>query len=308
MKSVMVILVLLLAGIMTAYSIYIPPNDGLIKFYMNDGSPTQTFNIADIEKMAVKSLSNNYGMKVFYQKALVRGYLVSDIDSMSFVNNPNKILNIEVRRNTKSYLISDIDSIIFLPIDSYSSVDIGGQIWMTRNLDVSTYLNGEPIPQVTDSSQWPKLKTGAWCYYNNDSTLGKVYGKLYNWYAVNDPRGLAPLGWHIPTENELITLSTYLGGDSLAGGEMKETGTSHWESPNTGATNSSFFSALPSGSRAYDYGVFYGLGLNGSWWFNSDIDASNACTSYIEFNFAFIGRAVSYVSKSSGYSVRCVRY
>ncbi|MEO6490062.1 MAG: fibrobacter succinogenes major paralogous domain-containing protein, partial [Ferruginibacter sp.] len=111
------------------------------------------------------------------------------------------------------------------------------QSWMTKNLDVATYRNGTPIPKVTDPAAWAALTTGAYCYYNNDSaTYAATYGKLYNWYAVNDPSGLAPEGWHIPTDFEWTTLENCLGGATVAGGAMKQTGPIYWTTPNTGAT------------------------------------------------------------------------
>jgi len=116
---------------------------------------------------------------------------------------------------------------------------------MCKNLDVDHYRNGDPIPEVQDSAQWVNLKTGAWCYYNNSDSLGKIYGKFYNWYAVNDPRRLAPIGYHVPSDAEWTVLSTFLGGNKGSGGKMKETDTTHWSSPNKGATNSSGFTALP---------------------------------------------------------------
>src|SRR5436190_23369500 len=137
----------------------------------------------------------------------------------------------------------------------YESVTICDQVWMIKNLDVSTYRNGDPIPEVTDPSQWAGLTTGAWCYYENNSANGTIYGKLYNWYAVNDPRGLAPLGWHVPSDEELTTLTSCLGGVFVAGGTMKETGTTHWLAPNTEATNSSGWTGLPGGYRN-EFGSF----------------------------------------------------
>ena len=128
------------------------------------------------------------------------------------------------------------------------NVIIGAQTWSAKNLDITTYRNGDTIPQVTDPEQWGALTTGAWCYYNNDSTNNAIYGKLYNWYAVIDSRGLAPLGWHVPSDKEWYTLIDYLGGVDIAGGKMKSV-SSLWISPNTGATNSSGFSALPGGSH-----------------------------------------------------------
>lgn len=184
------------------------------------------------------------------------------------------------------------------------STQIGSQTWMTKNLDVTTYRNGDIIPEVKDSATWAKLKTGAWCYYNNDPSNGSVYGKLYNWYAVNDPRGLAPEGWHVPTDEEWDTLTRTLGGEEIAGGKMKETGTKHWESPNTGATNSSDFTGLPGGLR-FDIGDFVGIGNRGFWW-----SATESLPSYIKYRYLL--SVTGYlnqdgVSPQGGYSVRCVK-
>jgi uncharacterized protein (TIGR02145 family) len=159
------------------------------------------------------------------------------------------------------------------------SVTIGSQAWSTKNLNVTTYRNGDPIPQVTDPTQWANLTTGAWCWYNNDSaTYAATYGRLYNWYAVNDSRGIAPLGWHIPTDNEWVTLENRLGGSSVAGGLMKsETG---WTLPNTGATNSSGFSALPGGMRTGE-GVFSTVGTSANFWSTTELSATNAWYRYL---------------------------
>jgi len=185
-----------------------------------------------------------------------------------------------------------------------TEVTIGTQDWTVCNLDVTTYSNGDPIPEVTDAATWNALTTGAWCYYNNDPLNGPKYGKLYNGYAVNDPRGLAPVGYHIPTNAEWTTLTTYLGGTSVAGGAMKETGVCHWNAPNTGATNSSGFTALPGGCRG-DFGLFIYLGTNGDWW-SSTQDG-------LGFNYI---RYISYLNANSnsglyvpyyGFSVRLIR-
>src|ERR1035437_7076528 len=190
------------------------------------------------------------------------------------------------------------------PPVSIPSVTICSQIWMLNNLEVTTYRNGDPIPQVTDPTAWHALTTGAWCYYFNNSANGPVYGKLYNWYAVNDPRGLAPTGWHVPSDAEWNTLSTCLGGDSVAGGAMKETGTTHWWSPNTGATNSSGFTGLPGGLRANN-GTFYAVGNAGSWWSSTESIAGTAWGRSLVYNLGTIYRP-NY-NKQNGFSVRCLR-
>ena len=189
---------------------------------------------------------------------------------------------------------------VFMP-----TIVIGTQQWMSKNLEVAFYRNGDPIPQVTDATAWAALTTGAWCYYNNDSTQGTKYGKLYNWYAVNDPRGLAPAGWHIPSDAEWTTLETTLGGSSVAGGKMKEAGTLNWISPNTGGNNNSGWAGLPGGYRnGYD-GTFYDVGLFGFWWSSTEFNTAFAWARYLFYNLGTINRA-NY-NKLYGFSVRCLR-
>jgi len=144
----------------------------------------------------------------------------------------------------------------------YDYVVIDKLVWMVKNLDTDTYQNGDPIPNVI--SGWSGLTTGAYCYYDNDSTNGNVYGKLYNRYAVLDSRNIAPLGWRVATGTDWRSMILYMGGDGVAGGKLKETGFEHWNSPNTGATNQYGFTALPGGSRSALYG---GLGDLAWFWF-----------------------------------------
>jgi uncharacterized protein (TIGR02145 family) len=182
-------------------------------------------------------------------------------------------------------------------------VQIGDQKWQRRNLDVSTYRNGDIIPYVADAT-WLSLTTGAWCWYNNDPELGKIYGKLYNWHAVNDSRGLAPTGWHIPAYSELQQLSTFLG--ASGGGALKQTGTTYWDSPNTGATNSTKFNALPAGQRDASAGApsLY-KGFQTHYWSSTSIDASNAYFITLTANSAGIQNTGS--GKVYGFSVRCIK-
>lgn len=183
------------------------------------------------------------------------------------------------------------------------TIVIGTQQWMNKNLDVAFYKNGDPIPQVTDGTAWATLTTGAWCYYNNDSTMGNTYGKLYNWYAVNDIRGFAPQGWHIPSDAEWTALSTSLGGESVAGGKMKEAGTLNWTSPNTGGNNNSGFTALPGGFRQ---NASFGLqGLWASWWSATPGDNNMIWGRFIFYTDASLGRGLT--EKAYGYYVRCIK-
>ena len=179
------------------------------------------------------------------------------------------------------------------------------QSWMTKNLDVVTYRNGDPIPKVTDNAAWAALTTGAYCYYNNDSvTYAATYGKLYNWYAVNDPWGLAPEGWHIPTDFDWTTLENCLGGAAVAGGAMKETGTIHWTTPNTEATNISGWAGLPGGNRTSN-GTIYSVGNNGFWWSSTEDDPTSAWDRGLYYANGNIYRTS--FSKENGFSVRCLR-
>ncbi len=185
-------------------------------------------------------------------------------------------------------------------------VIISTQKWTLKNLDIATYRDGTPIPQVTNAAAWASLTTGAYCYYKNDSaTYAATYGKLYNWYAVNDVRGLAPLGWHIPSDAEWTTLSTNLGGDAAAGGTMKEAGTTHWLNSNIGATNSSGFTGLPSGHCDIN-GQFDNIGYYGSCWSSTEynVDVNKALFRYLSYgNSSFL--KFNY-AKTTGFSIRCL--
>ena len=188
---------------------------------------------------------------------------------------------------------------------SLPSVTICSQVWMQKNLDVSKYRNGENIPQVTDPVVWASLTTGAWCWFNNDSaTYASNYGKLYNWYAVNDSRGLAPQGWHVPSDAEWSALSTCLGGDAVAGGKMKEAGTTHWISPNSSADNSSGFAGLPGGIRNAN-GSFDNLGSFGYFWSSTEANTDIAWSRYLIYSVS--GLTSGNRNKFYGFSVRCLR-
>ena len=184
------------------------------------------------------------------------------------------------------------------------TVSVCNQVWMTKNLDVATYRNGDSIPQVTDPTQWVNLTTGAWCYYNNDAANGSIYGKLYNWYAVNDSRGLAPTGYHVSSDAEWTSLSTCLGGDSLAGGKIKEAGFMHWLNPNTGATNSSGITGLPAGCRDFD-GSFNYISSYGIWWSSTEDDTTYSWAHNVYNSDGVLLRFNDL--KLLGFSVRCLK-
>ncbi len=187
------------------------------------------------------------------------------------------------------------------------SVTIGNQLWMNKNLDVSTFRNGDSIMQAKNEKEWKKAgedSKPAWCYFENDSKNGLLFGKLYNWYAVNDPRGLAPEGYHIPSNEEWNVLIDFLGGIKVAGEKLKSS--SNWEY-NFSSTNESGFSGLP-GSYRHGDGIFHDfLGDYGYWWsYSLDTNSENFCG-----RFLFTGDGNVYsgclFEKADGLSVRCVK-
>ncbi len=183
-----------------------------------------------------------------------------------------------------------------------NEVTIGKQVWMKENLNVDKFRNGDPIPEAKTNEEWKKAGENgqpAWCYYSNNPDNGDRYGKLYNWFAVNDPRGLAPKGYHIPTNAEWTTLETYLGSD--AGTKMKST--SGW-AQNGNGTNESGFSGLPGGLRDFN-GPFYYVGEYGYWWSSTENDANTAWYRRLNYDYGNVYRG-NY-SEEGGLSVRCLR-
>ena len=194
--------------------------------------------------------------------------------------------------------VSDIDG------NTYKTVQIGTQVWMAENLKTSKYSNGNTIPNITDST-WSNLTTGAWAYYNNDVANNAKYGKLYNWLAVSPGnKNVCPTGWHVPTDAEWTVLTDYLGGASVAGGKMKEVGTTSWISPNTNATNTSLFTGLPGGTRNHN-GYFKSIGYSGYWWSSTEYDTA------IGWNLGLYGydgsASRNSLNKRAGLPVRCLR-
>ena len=201
--------------------------------------------------------------------------------------------------NPPQNIVKDIDGNV------YHTINIGAQTWMVENLVTSRYRNGDPIPQVTEGAQWIALISGACCFYDNSSANGDVYGMLYNWYAVDDPRNLAPEGWHVASLEEWNTLNTFLGGDLVSGGKLKETGTTHWDSPNTGATDEVGFNGLPGGGRSLD-GVFNSIGQSGLWWTSTENSTTDAWPRGLAYNSELIFSSF-WIDKNSGFSVRCIK-
>ena len=230
-----------------------------------------SFNNINIQKLNYK---NNFGFSV---------RCIKDIQTN---NNPQ---------------IFDIDG------NAYDTIHIGTQVWLKQNLNTSRYNNGTAIPNVTDNATWGSLSTGARCYYNNDSvTYSSTYGALYNYHTVNTGN-LCPTGWHVPTNSEWTTLITYLGGESIAGGKLKEAGLAHWQSPNANATNETGFTALPCGNRFYDPGTYFNIGEYGYWWCSAETGTVSALYMGMNYNSGYVGPYASYNGYKFGVSVRCLK-
>jgi uncharacterized protein (TIGR02145 family) len=206
--------------------------------------------------------------------------------------------------NTQAETMRDIDGNV------YRTVTIGSQVWMAENLKTTRYNDGTEIPLVTEQPAWFHLNAPGYCWYNNDENANRaIYGALYNWYALNTGK-LCPPGWHVPSDDEWAVLTAYLGGDAIAGGKMKEGGTTHWLNPNTGATNSSGFTALPAGFRG-ESGFIPGSGssfISGSialFWSSTALEDETAWTRYLQADSIVAGRNNG--GKYHGFPIRCMK-
>lgn len=246
----------------------------------------------------------------------IRAYAINSVGT-----GYGSTISFSTREEAQTETITDIDG------NTYRTIKIGNQWWMAENLKVTRYCNGDiikignqwwkadnlkvthylsddTIPNVTDPSIWANLTIGAYCNYNNDDSNADIYGSLYNWNMVNDCRSIAPVGWHVPTNEEWQILVDYCGGDNIAGGKLKETGTIHWENPNTNATNKSCFSALPGGYRDKN-GNFCNMSKNAYFWSSTEHDSSFALYRQLKYDDSKVFRF--YHNKQYGFSVRCVK-
>jgi uncharacterized protein (TIGR02145 family) len=255
-------------------------NPTILNSKTNDGAGTGSFT------SSITSLTPGatYYVKAYATNNLGTGY--GNQVSFSTTDYPN------------CGTVTDIDGNV------YKTVTIGSQCWLRENLKTTKYNDGTAIPMVTDNTVWSNLSTPGYCWYNNDAVTNKsTYGALYNWYTVNTGK-LCPTGWHIPADAEWTVLTTYLGGESVAGGKLKETGTSHWLSPNTGATNTTGFTAVP-GSYRYFNGTFFNFGIFGYWWSSTEVTSTEAMY-HVMRNDDTVAQSV-YNYKQDGISVRCVK-
>lgn len=240
-------------------------------------------------------------MKTVYLLLILIVFLMSGCKK-----DDNNVTNPSNQQNT----ITDIDGNV------YHTVTIGTQTWTVENLKVTRYRNGDAISNITDNTQWINNRTGAYCNYDNSVGNGNTYGHLYNYYAVIDSRNIAPSGWHVPSDAEWVTLVSSLGSESIVGGNLKESGTTHWSSPNTGADNSSGFTALPGGERYYDVNSlttsFTNIGTDGYWWSTTKLFESNDPHTWIlarrlNYNSRQVTRMTSSITMLTGCSVRLVK-
>jgi uncharacterized protein (TIGR02145 family) len=196
--------------------------------------------------------------------------------------------------------------------NTYKTVTIDTQVWMAENLRTTRFSDNITIPQITDNAEWINADSPAYCWYDNDADANKsIYGALYNWHAVNTGR-LCPTGWHVPSDEEWLTLRKYLGGEDFAGGKLKESGISHWQNPNEGATNESGFTALPGGGRLCvgigNEGNFSGKGTICSWWSATKLNSEPSSPAYgyrINSNYPRLFHSGFYIR--DGFNVRCIK-
>lgn len=195
-------------------------------------------------------------------------------------------------------IVTDVDGNV------YHTVMIGDQEWMVENLKTTKFDDGVLIPQVTDSVTWRSVNTPGYCWLNNDSCTHRTpYGALYNWYAVNTGK-LAPKGWHVPTNLDIAKLFSFLEGDTIAGGKLKEAGMEHWKNPNIGANNISGFTALPGSYRSPSCG-FGVIGSDGYWWLQTAYNSVDA--EYMTIGYREVFVFSSYLNEHYGFSVRCLK-
>jgi len=206
------------------------------------------------------------------------------------------------------------DSVVDIDGNVYHTITIGKQVWMKENLKTTKYNDGTAIPLVADNAEWGKLTSPGYCWYdNNEAKYKNPYGALYNWYAASTGK-LCPTGWHVPTDPEWTILTSHFGGENTAfsggetsaGGKLKEADTTHWASPNAGADNSSGFTALPGGTRGGGSGTYRVLGREGGWWSATEVTKTFAWYRTITFAGANVNRDFGHL-ESTGFSVRCIK-
>ena len=244
-----------------------------------------------------------------FLKMVPKGKALANKPSTTKVIKPAAPKKSAVKEKTKP-TVSKASAKKVVSETTFEEVKIGKQTWMAKNLDVAHFRNGDSIPEASTEEEWisaGEKKQPAWCYYKSDPKNGKKYGKLYNWHAVNDSRGLAPLGYHIPSDVEWTKIVKYLGGEDKAGEKLKNN--SGWKNDGdifslSSGNNESDFSGLPAGSR-YLNGNFFGKNQECYWWTDSQFNTAYAWLRYLSYGYIRVDR--SYQEKEQGLSVRCIK-
>jgi uncharacterized protein (TIGR02145 family) len=248
-----------------------------------------------VSLMVILFLNNLEGqtMTILMKNGKKIDYSVNEIEKITYSTT------ITGNRNDQNIFTDPRDG------QTYRTVQIGNQIWMAENLKATKFNDGEAIPHGTTKLYWSSCSNSAYCWYNNDEgTYKDTYGALYNWFTVNTGK-LCPDGWHVPSLNEWNALGTFLGGNPVAGGKLKESGYSHWASPNKNATNASKFTGLPGSSRDYSGQWAGSIGTHGEWWSGTSVDASHANNLSLSNDSEVLRN--SNREKKEGLAVRCIK-
>lgn len=254
--------------------------------YVNTSRTPQTIETGDTIYTKVDGI---------YTK-LLEGWYVSSTNGTVFNINSSGILT-SINTCSGATYVRDYDG------NYYGTAVIGTQTWFTENLRTTRYNNGTAIPNITNGTTWKNLTIGAYCAYNN--ATDNCFGYLYNWYATSNAGGLCPTGWHIPTNDDFLTLRTYLGGNSVAGGKMKTKGLVWWRTPNNGATNESGFNGYPAGRRVYN-GNFNYFGETATFWTQTNGSGLNF-KKLVQLEYDNNNLDFQEDDPNNGYSIRCVK-
>jgi len=284
---------------------------------LSSGRSTGTANIIKISNN-IQAVAEKNPIKVSkgVQANVIMNYTTNEILKYTAVSGNNSTVMTDIPTTDKTVTFTfteckDGDN------NYYPVVQINSQLWMAENLRSTKYNDGTAIPNIIVDATWNATTTGAFCDYNNTPANSTIYGRLYNWYAAdnnaatkmasNGGKNVCPTSWHVVSDAEWTALTDFLGGEVVAGGKLKETGTTHWITPNFGSTNETGFTALPGGFRLPP-GTFYSVGSQGYWWSSTEYSTSNAWSQHMNFNISNLMRANDVNGiKRQGYSVRCLR-
>ncbi|TAL68102.1 MAG: hypothetical protein EPN82_11950 [Bacteroidetes bacterium] len=299
------IIIIMIFNVLCLYAVDEPE---YMNIYLNSGS-TVPVKISDLIRMEIIKGESSSMMIVYNQDSALGYYPTSTLDSINYSFDSVPKINIYPVGIKFSFSLNNLDTIKLILMEDFKEIKIGNQIWMTKNLDVTTYRNGDIIPEVKEANIWDTLTTGAWSYLDNKPEYGKLYGKLYNWYAVSDPRGLAPEGWRVPTMAEADTLRSFLGRENgyNAGIVMKEAGHANWVyyDSTVFSTNESGFTALPGGMRL-PAGSFFDWSYCGWWTSTLGGDEDHVYGFGLGYNYNTVQSSAAW-NRNTGFSIRCIK-